>query len=128
MLNFFLINELFYQTEWLKLDIFIHPNTPIGSKPNSKLIFDDFKAEDWSYKDNFVPKSFLELAKMNQQIYNENNKLLKFEWKKAQNKMIEKIQEFFFSKNYEILNLENFCSSFIFEGLSRGLFSKKKYY
>lgn len=103
----------------MKLDIFLHPKTPIGEYRQSKVLSNDFKNEDWSYKDNFVPKSFWQLAEDNKQIFNQNQKILKFEWQKEKTRLGETIQNFFFGKNYEILSLENFCAKYIFEGLSK---------
>jgi len=82
------------------------------------LISNDFKEEDWAYKDNFVPKTFYELAEINKQIFDKNQKNLKYEWQREKTRMIEKIQDFFHSQNFEIITAENFCSSFIFQALS----------
>lgn len=103
---------------WFKLDVFLHNSTPLGDKKDSKIIYDDFIEKNLAFNIDFIPKNFLELAKIHKQLFQSNLNILKYEWQKQKNRMNEEIQGYFHSKNYEIINLQNFCNSNIFQGIS----------
>lgn len=94
----------------------------MGEKKDSKIIHDNFI--NLAFNIDFIPKNFLELAKIHKQIFQNNSNILRYEWQKQKNRMNEKIQEYFHSKNYEIINLQNFCNSNILQGISKYFFEK----
>lgn len=48
-----------------------------------------------------------------------NEKILNYQWHKSKLKLSEKIQEFFHSKKYEVIQVPNFSNFNIFQGIGK---------
>lgn len=56
---------------------------------------------------------------LNGQKFMNNEKILNYQWHKSKLKLSEKIQEFFHSKKYEVIQVPNFSNFNIFQGIGK---------